>query len=84
MVKFEPSGRELIIYPNSEYRQYILDTNLLSIYDESVKAREQHDENVRMIRESDMTLEDKMMAYADSVYRDDNYGERRGRGPYRR
>ena len=78
MVKYKPSEREIIHYPNPEYRQFILDSKLLRVYDNSAKFREEHDETIRLIREAkDLTLDEKMDEYS-KVYGEKNYGERRG------
>jgi hypothetical protein len=81
MVEFKPSERELIIYPDFEYRKNILDANLLSIYDESAKAREQHDKAVEKARE--LPLGERVEKFKE-IYGREDYGERRGRGTYRR
>ena len=77
MRNYKPSERELIKYPNSEYRECILGSKLLRVYDNSAKSREEHDETIRIIRESkDLTIDEKIEEYS-KVYGERGYGERR-------
>jgi len=75
MRNYKPSERELIKYPNSEYRECILGSKLLRVYDNSAKSREEHDEAVRKARQ--LPLEKRLEEFV-RIYGEENYGERRG------
>jgi hypothetical protein len=81
MTKYKPSERAMIKYPSLEYRENILNANLIRTYDNSASEREAHDEAIRKVRE--LTLNERIERFAE-IYGEEDYGERRGRGTYRR